>query len=222
MGDAGTQKMRLRDFLRETTSSVTAAPCHRLACGLGPGSALKAHRAFIHCRTALRAPEGKYLWRQIAAATARRDRLLLAELCSCTRCPVAADCRRYGEAGPRVPCGIMLLYAMPHGDRLPPLRRGGIACSLRSYDIVRNVLWRRGRRRCGVFQCCTITRRPFGPPRCCRFRFLFCQNPPVSRPSLPVPDREPHELRRFFGGFGPVGMRDQHFHAFERGFWGLF
>ena len=58
---------------------------HLLACGFGPGSALKAHRAFIHYRTALRAPKGKAfggdyalrcadsytqgLWRQIAAAT---------------------------------------------------------------------------------------------------------------------------------------------------------
>ena len=58
---------------------------HLLACGFGPGSALKAHRAFIHYRTALCAPEGKAfggdyalrcadsytqgLWRQIAAAT---------------------------------------------------------------------------------------------------------------------------------------------------------
>ncbi len=66
----------------------------------------------------LRAPCGVMLFYAMlcggvdAAATEKRDRVFLAELCSCTQCPMAADCRRYGEAGLRAPCGVMILCAM--------------------------------------------------------------------------------------------------------------
>ena len=45
--------------------------------------------------------------------------------------PMAADCRRYERAGLRAPYGIVHRIRNAHGGRLPPLRTGGIACSLR-------------------------------------------------------------------------------------------
>ena len=39
-------------------SSVTAKPCHRLACGLGQVAALTVHRTVIHYRTPASLPNG--------------------------------------------------------------------------------------------------------------------------------------------------------------------
>jgi hypothetical protein len=67
------------------------------------------------------------LWRQIAAATKKRDAVALKRVFLRIRnAHGGVDAAATAKAQSRAPYWIMLLYATPCGGRLPPLRRNAM------------------------------------------------------------------------------------------------